>query len=131
MKLNILHSLEIMQDYDSYVIPFTSPAVMADFFEEDFCNLVKPYIDSGLFKAKKGEIYSFTSFFKETSKHVNIVLAGFGEEKDLTADTLMNGFGKAVTSLQSLKAEKPLAQFDQPTHLNQNVGMLNQHIALL
>lgn len=108
MKLNILHSLEIMQDYDSYVIPFTSPAVMADFFEEDFCNLVKPYIDSGLFKAKKGEIYSFTSFFKGTSKHVNIVLAGFGEEKDLTADTLMNGFGKAVTSLQSLKAEKPL-----------------------
>ena len=58
MKLNILHSLEIMQDYDSYVIPFTSPAVMADFFEEDFCNLVKPYIDSELFKAKKGEIYS-------------------------------------------------------------------------
>ena len=46
MKLNILHSLEIMQDYDSYVIPFTSPAVMTDFFEEDFCNLVKPYIDS-------------------------------------------------------------------------------------
>jgi len=108
MKLNILHSLEIMQDYDSYVIPFTSPALMSDFFEEDFCDLIRPYLDSELFKAKKGEIYSFTSFHKGTSKHVNIVLAGFGEEKDLSIDILMNSFGKAVTALQTLKAKKPL-----------------------
>jgi len=108
MKLNILHSLEIMQDYDSYVIPFFSPSVMSDFFEEEFCDLITPYIESGLFKAKKGEVYGFTSFFRGTNKHVHIVLVGFGEEKDITTDILMDSFGKSITMLQSLKAKKPI-----------------------
>ncbi|MGB5823698.1 MAG: leucyl aminopeptidase [Proteocatella sp.] len=108
MKLNILHSLEMMKDYDSYVIPFFSPSVMSNFFDEDFCNLINPYIEAGLFKAKKGEIYSFTSFFRGQNKHVNIVLVGFGEESDLTTDILMENFGKSITELQSLKAQKPV-----------------------
>lgn len=108
MKLNILHTLEIMQDYDSYVIPFFSKSIMSDFFEDDFCDLIIPYIESGLFKAKKGEVYSFTSFFRGTNKHVNIVLVGFGEENDVTTDILMNSFGKAITALQSLKSKKPI-----------------------
>lgn len=108
MKLNILSNLEIMKDYDSYVIPFFSPAVLSDFFEEGFCDLVNPYIEAGLFKAKKDEIYSFTSFFQGNGKHVNIVLVGFGEEKDLTTDILMDSFGKSITALQSLKAVQPV-----------------------
>ena len=108
MKLCILNTLEVMQDYDSYVIPFFSSKKMADFFEEDFCSLIKPYLESELFKAKKGEIYSFTTFFSGTNKHIHIVLAGLGDEKDISSEILMNSFGKAVTTLQSLKAKKPI-----------------------
>lgn len=108
MKLCVLNTLEIMQDYDSYVIPFFSSKKMADFFESEFCSLINPYLESELFKAKKNEVYSFTSFFKETSKHVHIVLVGFGEEDSVSSETLMSGFGKAITELQKLKAKNPI-----------------------
>lgn len=108
MKLCILNTLEIMQDYDSYVIPFFSSKKMADFFEPEFCNLINPYIESELFSGKKGEIYSFTSFFNGTNKHVHIVLVGFGDEASLSTELIMSSFGKSIVRLQTLKAKKPV-----------------------
>ena len=96
MKLCILNTLEIMQDYDSYVIPFFSSKKMADFFEPEFCNLINPYIESELFSGKKGEIYSFTSFFNGTNKHVHIVLVGFGDEASLSTELIMSSFGNQL-----------------------------------
>lgn len=108
MKLRILETLEVMKDYDSYVIPFYSPAKLSDFFEEEFCNMVNPYIESKLFEGKAGEIYTLTTFFQGTTKHINLVFVGLGDKETVTNDTLMAGFGKAVTSLQSLKSKKPI-----------------------
>lgn len=108
MKLRILETLEVMRDYDSYVIPFYSPATLADFFESEFCNIVNPYIESKLFEGKAGEVYTITTFFQGTTKHINLVFVGFGDKDKVTTDTLMSGFGKAVTALQKLKAKKPI-----------------------
>lgn len=112
MKINLLDSLAIMRDYDSYVIPFTTEVALGDFFDEDFQNMLKPYIDTKLFEGKKEQIYSFTSFYSDSSKHVHIILVGLGDMHKLNGQIIMNAFGKATQELQKLKAKLPIVMLE-------------------
>ena len=111
MKLQLLGNLEIMRDYDAYVIPFTSEVTLSDFFDEDFKNMLQPYIDSKLFEGKKEQLYSFTSFYKNSSKHVHIILIGLGDADKLSNEIAMNAYGKAIKELQRLKAKLPIVMY--------------------
>ena len=118
MKLQLLGNLEIMRDYDAYVIPFTSEVTLSDFFDEDFKNMLQPYIDSKLFEGKKEQLYSFTSFYKNSSKHVHIILIGLGDADKLSNEIAMNAYGKAIKELQRLKAKLPIVMYQNTPALN-------------
>lgn len=108
MKINLLDQLSQTSNYDSYVIPFTSDLDLKDFFDENFNGLLFPYLKSTLFEGKKEQVYSFTTFTADTQKQIHVVLVGLGQAEELNSDIVMNSFGKAITTLQSLKAEKPI-----------------------
>lgn len=132
MKIQLLNNLDIMRDYDSYVIPFNADVQLGDFFDEDFKNMLQPYIDAKLFEGKKEQIYSFTSFYQNSSKHVHIVLVGLGEHEKMTAEVVMNSFGKAVKELQTLKSKRPIFMFQNAKNeLNQIDSFLKAVKAIL
>ncbi len=108
MKIQLLNHLETVQNYDAYVIPFTSDVTIGDFFDENFRNMLRPYLDAKFFEGKKEQLYSFTSFFRNSSKHAHIVLVGLGEKGKHCSEIAVNALGKAVKELQRLKAERPL-----------------------
>lgn len=47
-------------------------------------------------------------FFQHSSKHVHLILTGFGDKDSLTDEISMNLFGKAIKELQRLKAKLPI-----------------------
>ncbi len=53
MKIQLLNHLETVQNYDAYVIPFTSDVTIGDFFDENFRNMLRPYLDAKFFEGKK------------------------------------------------------------------------------
>ncbi|MDO5061953.1 MAG: leucyl aminopeptidase [Peptostreptococcaceae bacterium] len=117
MKIQLLNTLDIMRDHDAYVIPFTSDVMLGDFFDEDFKNMLQPYIDAKLFEGKKDQLYSFTSFYQNSSKHVHIILIGLGDKDSLNCEITMNAFGKAIKELQRLKADLPIIMFQNVREL--------------
>ena len=125
MKINLLDNLTQVSSYDALVIPFTSALELKDFFDESFSTLLTPYLKSTLFEGKKEQVYSFTTFLADTGKQIHIVLVGLGESDKICSDSLMNSFGSAVTTLQTLKAEKPVVILE---NVEEEIGRLERFL---